>query len=53
MNFNKAWHWNNWTFGVRWQWIPHMRFIVVEIGPIHLCVEFELERDYADIKPTP
>lgn len=45
MSFYSWLDWSTWMFGVRADWQPFMRFVVVEIGPIGLCLEFDSRID--------
>ena len=40
-NYNLMWYWQSWTFGVRWNWSPGMKFIAFEFGPPHFSIEFD------------
>ena len=33
--------WSSWLIGIRVDWQRYMRFVVVEFGPVALCVEFD------------
>ena len=48
------WRWSDWQVGVRWAWMTFMRFGVLQIGPLGVCVELELpETKYTCAALTP
>lgn len=40
MSFEWALVWTNWTFGPRWMLRDKFRYVVLEVGPLYLCVEW-------------
>jgi len=45
------WHgpdWWNWTFGLRWSTRPWIRFVVLDLGPFCLCMEWNSKEETAN-----
>lgn len=50
ISFRSWLDWSSWLLGIRVDWAPYRRFIVMELGPVGLSWEYDPDED-TEAKP--